>query len=550
MAKQFNFGIEDIARNVRKAYWSVPSTDELYELQLGEEISITATNISQHFTVTNGSYYFAGSGNTFTTNNNGVKSSNASTTLTALKDMQVSFNYSYSSEAKYDKFYLTIAEEAIESAVSGATTNKSWSGIIKAGQAIVFTYTKDGSQDTNDDKCTFSGMVIAEVSWVPKEGVELKRIARNIRKAYYGDNNGIARLFFQSGSKARHKTTLALGYQRAGMATAPLKNYAVFAGGGDYEDAVPKTLYTNVFAYDTQMVRSMPTALSVARGEMFGAKAGSTAIFAGGVTTSGTVSTVDSYDENLTKGTLTSLRSTRGYGAAASLGKYALFAGGINSRWKHDESGCSNIVDAYDSSLTRIDTVSPLSEARSSIGVATVGKYAIFAGGLENSVYSYAIDVYDDSLTKTPGNRGIGARIYGIKGATAGDYAVFFGGSVDYETDNLSTEPSPFAYDQSLTCITLDHYFSDYPYQGDYSKQNHAGVSLGESAVFAGSYSTNFSQKYAVAFDSSLTVYEPGDLGTARGYIAACSVGNYAYFIGGRLASNASSQHIDVYELI
>ena len=125
-------------------------------------VDITASNISDYFTVTNGSpYYFNGQGNVFTTNNAGVNSSTASTILTAKQDIsEISFNYSYSSEPNYDKFTLKVAGSTIENAVSGATTTKSYNGSLTSGQTIEFTYAKDGSVNKNDDKCTFSNMVI------------------------------------------------------------------------------------------------------------------------------------------------------------------------------------------------------------------------------------------------------------------------------------------------------------------------------------------------------------------------------------------------------
>ena len=125
-------------------------------------VDITASNISDYFTVTNGSsYYFKGEGNVFTTNNAGVNSSTATTTLTAKQDIsEISFNYSYSSEPNYDKFTLKVAGSTIENAVSGATTTKSYNGSLTSGQTIEFTYVKDSSVNKNDDKCTFSNMVI------------------------------------------------------------------------------------------------------------------------------------------------------------------------------------------------------------------------------------------------------------------------------------------------------------------------------------------------------------------------------------------------------
>ena len=125
-------------------------------------VNITASNISEYFTVTNGSpYYFNGQGNVFTTNNKGISGSTASTILTAKQDIsEISFDYSYSSERPYDKFTLKVAGSFIENGVSGPTTAKSYNGSLASGQTIEFKYIKDSSVDKNDDKCTFSNMVI------------------------------------------------------------------------------------------------------------------------------------------------------------------------------------------------------------------------------------------------------------------------------------------------------------------------------------------------------------------------------------------------------
>ena len=146
-----------------------PSINTTYYLSNTNEVigdpivvDITASNISEYFTVTNGSsYYFNGQGNVFTTNNTGASSSTASTILTAKQDIsEISFDYSYSSEPSYDKFTLKVAGSTIENAVSGATTAKSYNGTLTSGQTIEFTYVKDSSVDKNDDRCTFSNMVI------------------------------------------------------------------------------------------------------------------------------------------------------------------------------------------------------------------------------------------------------------------------------------------------------------------------------------------------------------------------------------------------------
>lgn len=125
------------------------------ETKLVDE-TITENNVDSFFSVANGTYYFAPKDGVWTSNNNGVKSSTATTTFTAKSSMPVSFDYSYSSEAKYDKFTLVVAGTTVEDGVSGATTLKSYSGNLPADQIISLTYSKDSSNDSNDDKCTLS----------------------------------------------------------------------------------------------------------------------------------------------------------------------------------------------------------------------------------------------------------------------------------------------------------------------------------------------------------------------------------------------------------
>lgn len=148
--------------------------------------AVTDANISDYFDVSNGSYYFALSGGTWTSNNGGKNSSTATTTLTAKLDISaLSFDYSYSSEANYDKFTLKVAGTTVENAVSGTTTNKSWSGSLSKGQTIELTYTKDSSNHSNDDKCTMSNMS-ATATVRTQTGTEIKLVARKVKKMYLG----------------------------------------------------------------------------------------------------------------------------------------------------------------------------------------------------------------------------------------------------------------------------------------------------------------------------------------------------------------------------
>ena len=141
-------------------------TDEGFVV--GGTIDITNINMSEHFDISNGTYYFAydGTSNAFASNNNkkDLPNTEATTALSAKFDMGIEFKYGYSSESSYDKFYLRIedgngnAVRVIEDGASGTTSEKTFSGTIRAGQRIVFRYKKDQSNDKNLDQCYFKDM--------------------------------------------------------------------------------------------------------------------------------------------------------------------------------------------------------------------------------------------------------------------------------------------------------------------------------------------------------------------------------------------------------
>ena len=87
-------------------------------------------------------------------------------------------------------------------------------------------------------------------------------------------------------------------------------------------------------------------------------------------------------------GTITPLSVARSNLAGATVGNYALFAGGSDSN-----TGEALAVDAYDSSLVKTNPTG-LSVARSGLASATIGNYALFAGGFSNFRYSSVVDVY------------------------------------------------------------------------------------------------------------------------------------------------------------
>lgn len=87
--------------------------------------------------------------------------------------------------------------------------------------------------------------------------------------------------------------------------------------------------------------------------------------------------TVDAYNTSLVRSTPTSLSQARGDLGATTIGNYALFGGGSTTLLNTDNS---TIVDAYSIDLVH-STPTGLSQARSNIAATTVGNYAIFGGG-------------------------------------------------------------------------------------------------------------------------------------------------------------------------
>lgn len=127
-------------------------------LILEDSTIITDKNISKFFTVSNDSYYFEWTDGQFKSNNVNVDDSTAKTTLTALTDIELSFDYSYSTEEDYDLFTLTVGGTTVENEASGVGTG-SHRVNLSAGDTVVFQYTKDESYPENSDQCAFYNVI-------------------------------------------------------------------------------------------------------------------------------------------------------------------------------------------------------------------------------------------------------------------------------------------------------------------------------------------------------------------------------------------------------
>lgn len=170
---------------------------------------VTGSNINKVFSsIDNGSYYFVENGSTgkFVSNNKGVKYSAARTTLTVAEDMTLSFSYIVSSEANYDKFTVSVAGSTIATISGTDVAEKTWSGSVKAGDTIIFSYTKDSSGDNGDDCASFYNMLATPTSGNQKTQAARKAkrwlfgvggVARDVYRGY-GGVGGVARTFLQA----------------------------------------------------------------------------------------------------------------------------------------------------------------------------------------------------------------------------------------------------------------------------------------------------------------------------------------------------------------
>lgn len=221
------------------------------------------------------------------------------------------------------------------------------------------------------------------------------------------------------------KTGLSNGRVTTGVTVG---GHALFGGGYDIT-----SVYNKVDAYDTSLTKSVATTLNEAKVAP-AAAAGNYALFAGGSKvaarwSSNVTSSVDVYDSNLTKSMATSLSTERCDAAAVSLGNYALFAGGVIPATNTLKMSATDIVEAFDGSLTRID-VSALSKARHDFAGTRLGSFAVFGGGrvVNGGAGLVDVDVYDSSLTKSTTLELSEGRL-GHAAASVGNFALFACGS-------------------------------------------------------------------------------------------------------------------------
>ena len=355
--------------------------------------------------------------------------------------------------------------------------------------------------------------------------------AKQVKKAYIGVG-GVAKLWYEARKVLSvYGTATPLGAETYALAGASVGNYALFAGGfGWDEDYNDDTYLQVVYAYNTSLQQTTPTALSSARTMLAGASNGTYAIFAGGMSNSYT-NAVNAYNSSLTRSTPSALSTSKTRMAAGRVGDYALFAGGFVG-----SNTTTGTVNAYTTSLSRSSPTS-LSTARCDAAAANAGTRILIAGGITgaSSAYTASVECYSSSITKvTPAPSSLSVARRDLAGASAGDYAVFAGG---YGASGSGAGSKVDAYTESFVQTS--------PAQSLFNSGYYVcGASLAGYAIFALGGQSNTKP---TAYDGNLVRYEIGTIGTGRyDRAASATVGNYALFAGGALRNSVYSDIVDV----
>ena len=342
--------------------------------------------------------------------------------------------------------------------------------------------------------------------------------ARKVKKMYIGVG-GKARLCY-SAELERYGMAAALSAPLDSMRAATVGKYALFAGGY-IRSVFGYSVSSSVDAYNTSLTKSTPTELSCKRCGHAAASVGGYALFAGGASSynlfgyyDDLVSSVDAYDASLTRSAAHIIGATAAIGGAA-VGNYALFAGGT-FYGQINEDNVTSYVLAYDSSLT-FTTAPWLSVARANVKGASVGNYALFAGG-KTGDFCTTVDAYNASLTRTTATA-LSSVENNSAAATVGNHAIFVGNTASADI-----------YDASLTKTSAAILST--------ARTGLAATTVGDYAIFSGGGMADFC-------DASLT---RSSIGTSMtGYdMGAATIGDYALFAGGH-SGDTNYDSVEVY---
>ena len=527
MAKGAYIGADGVARKVKKCYIGV---EERVQNIAYRGTIITENNVADYFDVVDtGSYGFAWSNGVYSSTSSSSTRSSETTWTAKQSIFDLSLDYVVGSKPTLNSAYLTITVAGIEVLNdSAAGSTGSWNGTIKSGETIVFA-----ARNTST-ACSISSLQATNQYIM---GYEDKEIAHLIKKAYIGIG-GVARPCwnFSGGELTSYgKLDTGLSKARQELASALAGNYLVFSAGTDSTYDCCKT----VDAFNSALVRTIPTATGYAMDHCAGASVGNYACFVGNQDdNTDALNAAYAYDSSLTMKKLEKLTEHKHDCGGASVRNYALFAGGAAKGGGSMTTNATVNIVTYTSSLTQGSAT--LSQKRTQLSGVTFGEYALFGGGITSSTYLGTVDAFDSSLTRTTLSE-LSAVRSGLAACTNSEYALFGGGTIS----NQTVQDAVDAYNSSLTRTVAPAL--------SVARKGLAATGIEGFGLFGGGEitSSKFSNVVDV-YDSSLTRTTSTGLTNPYANNAAGTIGNYALFAGGRKSDDIKSvvQAVDAYTVV
>lgn len=354
--------------------------------------------------------------------------------------------------------------------------------------------------------------------------------ARKVKKGYIGIG-GVARPFWSEGV-AYYGTITSLSSKKYWAGAASVGTYALVAGGSKptTSNGINAIAATNtVDAYNTSLQRTSAPTLTNARSQTVGATLNNYAVFSGNGTS--TNKSVFAYNSALSKTDLTAPSTSNNYyQGAVSFGNTAIFSGG---------SGGKSLFLNSSMSLSQI-TATVSGTSTNFGGVAKVGNYAVTAFWLKVNNYNagLSLQAFNSSGTQVQSASSVLiSKWVCLDTANVGNYGLFFGFTTSRVTSSVeSASKGQMTWcDSSLTLQT--------PIDRASIKSEFGKLCTNDYAILVGglinAYMTtnNTVTKEVEVFDTSLTMTNELQIGTARRYIrAAAQVGSYGIFAAGETA--------------
>lgn len=353
--------------------------------------------------------------------------------------------------------------------------------------------------------------------------------AKKVKKGYIGVN-GQAKLFFSSenftydgvGNSSQALTTGRYSMMCSNWYMNDYSpNYVYFAGGKTNSSS-----YSNVVnAYNSNLTRSTPSALTVSRSQGIGAN-NSVYTFIVGGTNGSAQSTIDVYSES----TGTKSNYFTGYIAVYDLaggnafGDVAMWGGGSTAVGSSNIS--SRVYYASSSSSTTAGTDLPVAVFQPSF--AACSNRAFFAGGRNSSSTDLnTVSIYNSAITRTGNATGLSVATFNVIGVSTPKYAYFISGN---------TTSAAQRYDSNGTKTSLSNA------NGNTSYFYGSGTGNGKWAMVCGgeNYSDNAHSYISVYHEDGTTLNFTGNLSQSKEQLSACAIGNRIIVAGGTTSYNGS----------